>query len=64
MWLPAQNVRAEFAEEVYEITPSQDGQSLSLLCPVKQIRRRGDTLNQPTVTLVYFASSFSLDIYV
>lgn len=52
MWLPAEGIRTEYAEDVYEITTSSDQQSLSLLCPVKQIRGRGDTLNQPAVTLV------------
>lgn len=51
MWLPAQGVRAEYAEDVYETTPSPDQQSLNLLCPTKHIRSRGDTLNQPTLTL-------------
>lgn len=52
MWLPAENMRVEYAEDVYEITPHQDKQGLSLLCPTKHIRSRGDTLNQPTITLV------------
>ncbi|KAJ6438122.1 sugar hydrolase [Purpureocillium lavendulum] len=51
MWLPAEGVRAEYAEEVYAVTEKQGQPALSLLCPVKQIRSRGDTLNQPTVTL-------------
>lgn len=52
MWLPAQDVRVEYAEEVYDLTPLPDQKGLSLLCPVKKIRTRGDTLNQPTVTIV------------
>lgn len=52
MWLPAENVRAEYAEEVYEITPLQGSTGLSLLCPAKKILGRGDALNLPTVTLV------------
>jgi len=51
MWLPAQDFRTEYAEDVYEITPNQDQQALSLLCPTKHIRTRGDGLNQPTLTL-------------
>lgn len=51
MWLPAEGIFTEYAEDIYEITPSEDQQALSLLCPVKHIRSRGDTLNQPTVTL-------------
>lgn len=52
MWLPAEGVQTEYAEEVYQITPSEDQQSISLLCPVKKILSRGWTLNQPTITLV------------
>jgi alpha-D-xyloside xylohydrolase len=55
MWLPAEGVRTEYAEEVYETEHLPDQQGLSLLCPTKRILRRGDTLNQPTVTLVSFA---------
>lgn len=51
MWLPAEGVRTEYAEDVWEITPQADQQALSLLCPTKHILSRGDTLNQPTVTL-------------
>ncbi|CAI4214159.1 unnamed protein product [Parascedosporium putredinis] len=51
MWLTAENFRVEYAENVYEITPSEDQRALSLLCPTKNIKSRGDTLNQPTVTV-------------
>ncbi|KAF5692845.1 alpha-d-xyloside xylohydrolase [Fusarium denticulatum] len=51
MWLPAKDFRTEYAEDVYEITPSKDQQALNLLCPVKHIRSRGDTLNQPTLDI-------------
>ncbi|KFA47785.1 hypothetical protein S40293_09032 [Stachybotrys chartarum IBT 40293] len=51
MWLPAEDLHVEYAEEVYEITPQEDQQSLSLLCPTRKIFSRGNTLNQPTVTL-------------
>ena len=52
MWLPAEGVRAEYAEEVYEVTPLQGSTGLSLLCPAKKIHGRGDSLNLPAVTLV------------
>lgn len=58
MWLPAEGVSTEYAEEVYDIAPLSDGQGLSLLCPVKQIMRRGHALNTPTVTLVCFACTY------
>lgn len=51
MWLPAAGMKVDYAEEVYDIAAHEDQQQLSLLCPVKQIRGRGDTLNQPTVTV-------------
>ena len=52
MWLPAEGVRTEYAEEIYNVTPLDGEKGLSLLCPVGQIRTRGNTLNMPTVTLV------------
>lgn len=52
MWLPAEGVRAEYAEDIYEIAPQDGEQGLSLLCPVRQIHGRSDSLNTPTVTLV------------
>jgi hypothetical protein len=52
MWLPIEGKRTEYAEDIYNITKRQDGRALSLLCPTKQVRSRGDTLNLPTVTLV------------
>ncbi|PTB35181.1 glycoside hydrolase family 31 protein [Trichoderma asperellum CBS 433.97] len=51
MWLPIEGKRTEYAEDVYTITQRPDGRALSLLCPTKHIRSRGDTLNLPTVTL-------------
>ncbi|KOS22613.1 Alpha-xylosidase [Escovopsis weberi] len=51
MWLPIEGMRTDFAEDVYTITKRPDGRALSLLCPTKKIRSRGDTLNVPTVTL-------------
>lgn len=52
MWLPAEGVHTEYAEDVYEITPAADKQGVSLLCPVRQVHNRGHTLNTPTITLV------------
>jgi len=52
MWLAAEGKRLEYAEEIYSIKESQDGKKLSLLCPTSQIRRRGDTLNKPTISIV------------
>lgn len=52
MWLPIEGKRTEYAEDVYTITKRADGRALSLLCPTKHVRSRGDTLNLPTVTLV------------
>lgn len=57
MWLPAEGMWVEYAEEVYETTPRPGNKGLSLLCPTKKIRRRGDTLNTSTVTLVSPASA-------
>ena len=52
MWLVAEGVRAEYAEEVYSVTKREDGKGLSLLCPTKKIRARSDTLNLSTLTIV------------
>ena len=52
MWLAAEGKRLEYAEEIYSIKASEDGKKLSLLCPTAQIRRRGDTLNRPTISIV------------
>ncbi|KAI0888473.1 glycoside hydrolase family 31 protein [Annulohypoxylon maeteangense] len=49
MWAVAEGVRVEYAEEVYDITETDKG--LSLLCPSKKIRGRGDTLNCSTLTI-------------
>lgn len=50
MWLTAEGVRVEYAEEVYNIKKTDRG--LSLLCPTKKIKSRGDTLNLSTLTIV------------
>ena len=52
MWLVAEGMRVEYAEEVYDIKQTDTG--LSLMCPTKVIRSRGDTLNLGTVTIVRF----------
>ncbi|KAI0022918.1 glycoside hydrolase family 31 protein [Xylariomycetidae sp. FL0641] len=49
MWLPAEGLWVEYAEEVYEITETQKG--MSLLCPTRKIMGRGDSLNRSTLTL-------------
>ncbi|EGR44653.1 glycoside hydrolase family 31 [Trichoderma reesei QM6a] len=51
MWLPIEGKRVEYAEDVYTITEQPSGRALSLLCPTKHVRSRGDTLNLPTVTI-------------
>ncbi|RDW77701.1 hypothetical protein BP6252_05754 [Coleophoma cylindrospora] len=51
MWLVAEGVRAEYAEEVYSFTKNEDGKGLSLLCPTRQIRSRGDVLNLSTLSV-------------
>lgn len=50
MWMTAEGYNVEYAEEVYEITPTEKG--LSLLCPTRKIYTRGNTLNTSTVTIV------------
>lgn len=50
MWMVAEGMRVEYAEEVYDITETDKG--LSLLCPSRKIRSRGDTLNTSTLTIV------------
>ncbi|KAI1374498.1 glycoside hydrolase family 31 protein [Hypoxylon crocopeplum] len=49
MWMVAEGMRVEYAEEVHDITETEKG--LSLLCPSKKIRNRGDTLNTSTLTI-------------
>ncbi|KAI6091493.1 glycoside hydrolase family 31 protein [Hypoxylon rubiginosum] len=49
MWMVAEGMRVEYAEEVYDITETDKG--LSLLCPSRKIRSRGDTLNTSTLTI-------------
>ncbi|KAJ2894759.1 putative glycoside hydrolase family 31 protein [Zalerion maritima] len=49
MWLVAEGMRVEYAEDVYTTTEKKNG--LSLLCPTKHVRSRGDTLNLSTLTI-------------
>jgi alpha-D-xyloside xylohydrolase len=51
MWLTAADKRVEYAEHIYSITENQENSSLELLCPVKHINSRGDTLNCPTLSI-------------
>ncbi|KAI1325053.1 glycoside hydrolase family 31 protein [Xylariaceae sp. FL0255] len=55
MWLTAEGMRVEYAEDVYTITETAKG--LSLLCPTRKIMNRGDTLNQSTLTIDIEAAS-------
>ncbi|KAI1166245.1 glycoside hydrolase family 31 protein [Nemania serpens] len=55
MWLTAEGMRVEYAEDVYNITQTEKG--LSLLCPTRKILSRGDTLNQSTLTIDIEAAS-------
>lgn len=50
MWMTAEDVRVDYAEEVYDTKRTATG--LSLLCPTKHIRSRGDSLSVSTITLV------------
>lgn len=56
MWTMADGLLAEYAEEVYSITPIEDG--VQLLCPTKKVFTRGDTLNVATITMVGERSIF------
>jgi alpha-D-xyloside xylohydrolase len=52
MWLRAEGKRVEYAEDIHKITKREDGRALSLLCPTKNIRSRGDVLNLSALTIV------------
>lgn len=54
MWLTAEGKRVEYAEDIFTIEEKKDGRALSLLCPTKNIRSRGDVLNLSTLTIVSF----------
>ncbi|KAL9948331.1 hypothetical protein D7B24_003458 [Verticillium nonalfalfae] len=51
MWLPAENMWVEHAEQVYYTNEKPDGKGLNLLCPTKTIESRGHTLNRSTITM-------------
>ncbi len=51
MWLVAEGMSVEYAEEVYDIQKRPSG--VTLLCPTKKIRSCGDTLNMGTLTIVW-----------
>jgi alpha-D-xyloside xylohydrolase len=51
MWLFREEFKVEFAEDVHKVDQGPNN-SLSLLCPTRRILARGNTLNQPTVTIV------------
>jgi len=55
MWLVAEGVRPEYAEEIYSVNEREDGKGLSLLCPTKKMRERSDSLNLATLTIVSMA---------
>ncbi|CCX09392.1 glycoside hydrolase family 31 protein [Pyronema domesticum] len=50
MWLLREEFKVEYAEEVRKIDVL-DEDTLSLLCPTRQIHSRGDTLNRAVVTI-------------
>ncbi|KAM0278978.1 hypothetical protein ACHAQH_004844 [Verticillium albo-atrum] len=52
MWLPAENMWVEHAEQIYYTNEKPDGKGLNLLCPTKTIESRGHTLNRSTITMV------------
>lgn len=49
MWLVAENKRVEYAEDIFTIAEKNDARALSLLCPTRKIRSRGDQLNLSTI---------------
>jgi alpha-D-xyloside xylohydrolase len=51
MWLTSDQHTVQYAEEVYTVTPREDGKAVNLLCPTKKIFRRGDTLNLATLNV-------------
>ncbi|KAJ2993784.1 hypothetical protein NUW58_g1740 [Xylaria curta] len=55
MWLTAEGMSVEYAEDVYTVTQTEKG--LSLLCPTRKIFSRGDTLNRSTLTIDIEAAS-------
>ncbi|CRK44320.1 hypothetical protein BN1723_001006 [Verticillium longisporum] len=57
MWLPAENMWVEHAEQVYYTNEKPDGKGLNLLCPTKTIESRGHTLNRSTITMDVYAEA-------
>jgi alpha-D-xyloside xylohydrolase len=51
MWLTSDQHTVQYAEEVYTVTPRDDGKALTLLCPTRKIFSRGDTLNLATLSV-------------
>lgn len=54
MWMVAEGLSVEYAEQVYDVKKIERG--LSLLCPTRRVVTRGDTLNLSTITLVSIAT--------
>jgi len=54
MWMVAEGLSVEYAEQVYDVKETERG--LSLLCPTRRVVTRGDTLNLSTITLVSIAT--------
>lgn len=51
MWLTAENLTVAYAEEIHTCTRTSP-ERLSLLCPTRKVRSRGDTLNLSTLNTV------------
>lgn len=51
MWLTSDQHTVQYAEEVYTVTPRDDGKAVTLLCPTRKIFSRGDTLNLATLSI-------------
>jgi alpha-D-xyloside xylohydrolase len=51
MWLVNQEHTVQYAEEVYTVTPREDNNAITLLCPTRKIFSRGDTLNLATLSI-------------
>ena len=51
MWLTNDAFSVQYAEEVYTVTPRDDGRAVTLLCPTRKILSRGDTLNLATMSV-------------
>ncbi|OAL02999.1 alpha-xylosidase [Phaeosphaeriaceae sp. SRC1lsM3a] len=51
MWLVSQDHSVQYAEEIYTVTPREDNNAVTLLCPTRKIFSRGDTLNLATLSI-------------